>query len=271
MKHAIVLFILFLFTTLSGLAQSKLGEVASVNITTNNLDSSAAVYEKLGFKKIKSNEYPSPWMQLSDGSLLITLRKDAVPFMGLAYYSSNVEQIAGQLEKDGIVFIKKPKEGDFLKRYFFKSPDGFDIILSNNPGGFEKPMGNTMLDMKQKDYLDAAKFPNSNCGVLGEYSHPVTDLKSSIMFWEKLGFKSKAEMKEPYPLSILTDGLMIIGLHQTKHFDYPAITYFGLNTAKRVERLKESGLQQFTEFMGKENVVLKTWEGSHVFIFSLGM
>ena len=78
-------------------------------------------------------------------------------------------------------------------------------------------------------------------------------------------------MKQPYPHAILSDGLMIIGLYQTKQFDHPAIAYFGLNVAPRVQKLKEKGLQNFTETAGKNNVVLKTWEGQHFFIFSMGM
>jgi hypothetical protein len=78
-------------------------------------------------------------------------------------------------------------------------------------------------------------------------------------------------MKEPYPHAILSDGLMIIGLHQTKHFDYPAVTYFGMNVEKRVQLLKDSGLKNFSEVGGKNNLSLKTWEGQHFFIFSLGM
>jgi len=64
---------------------------------------------------------------------------------------------------------------------------------------------------------------------------------------------------------------MIIGLHQTQNFTYPAITYFGINTAKRTEQLKEKGFTNFTEFMGKNNIVVNTWEGQHFFLFSLGM
>jgi hypothetical protein len=125
--------------------------------------------------------------------------------------------------------------------------------------------------MKQTDFNTADKYPNKQCGAFGEFAHPVNDINSSVAFWKKLGFKASAEMKTPYPHTILSDGLMIIGLHQTKHFNYPAVTYFGINTAARVQLLKESGLQNFSEESGKNNVVLKTWEGQHFFIFSLGM
>lgn len=252
-------------------AQSKLGEVASVYVTTPDLDSSVAVYEKLGFHKTGSNTFPVPWAQVSDGSLLIMMRKDAVPYIGLTYYVTEAEKTAAQLEKDSIVFYQKPKEGDPIKRYYFKSPDGLNIMLASNLGGFQQPKGMTMVDMKPEDFMNSEKYPNKDCGVFGEFCHPVANLAASLTFWKKIGFTVKYETAAPYPHAILTDGLMIIGLHQTKHFDYPAITYFGLNAEKRIRQLKEKGLTNFTEVDGKNNQVLITWEKQHFFIFSMGM
>jgi catechol 2,3-dioxygenase-like lactoylglutathione lyase family enzyme len=269
-KLLIVLFIFPAFTQ-PLFSQSKLGEVACVYITTPDLDSSVAFYEKLGFPKIASNTFPVPWAQVSDGSLLIMMRKDATPYMGLTYYVSDIETVVGQLEKDGIVFTQKPKEGDAIKRYYFKSPDGFNIMLASNLGGFTQPHGLNLMTMDQKDYNSADKYPNKQCGAFGEFCHPVKDLDKSIAFWEKLGFKSATKMNEPYPHAILSDGLMIIGLHQTDHFNYPAITYFGINTEKRIQLLRERGLKNLSEMAGKNNQVLNTWEGQHFFIFSLFM
>ena len=267
-----ILFAVAMFSiSFSGISQSKLGEVACVYITTTNLDSSVEVYKKLGFSKIANNDYPSPWAQVSDGSLLIILRKDDKPYIGLTYYSNNVEKLVDQLEKDSVVFSQKPKEGDVLKRYYIKSPDGFTIVLSNNLGGFTQPTGTTMLTMKQTDFFTADKYPNKQCGVFGEFAQPVTDINTSLVFWRKLGFTAKSDMKQPYPYSIISDGLMIIGLHQAKHFNTPTITYFGLNTAKRVQQLKENGLQHIEPTMGNNNFNLTTWEGQHFFIFSVGM
>ena len=259
--------VIFLMISVCGFTQSKLGEVACVYVTSPDLDSSISVYEKLGFPKIASNTFPVPWAQASDGSLLIMIRKDDNPYMGLTYYVNDIEKTAEQLEKDGIVFTQKPKEGDPIKRYYFKSPDGFNIMLASNLGAFQQPKGTTMLNMKQADYASADKYPNKQCGVFGEFCHPVTDLNSSIAFWKMIGFEVKYQTIQPYPHAILSDGLMIIGLHQTKNFNYPAVTYFGLDTDKRVDQLKEQGLKNFTEMMGKNNVILKTWEGQHFFLF----
>jgi len=229
------------------------------------------VYQKLGFTKIAANDYPTPWVQVSDGSLLIMMRKDATPYIGLTYYAEDVEKIVSALEKDSIVFVQKPKDGDAIKRYYIKSPDGFNVALSNNLGGFKQPTGTTLLNMKPADYMTADKYPNKQCGAFGEFAQTVKDLAVSIAFWKKLGFTVKEEMNEPYPHAILTDGLMIIGLHQKKDANFPAITYFGINTGKRVQQLKDNGLKIFSEMAGKNNVSLTTWEGQHFFIFSMGM
>jgi Glyoxalase/Bleomycin resistance protein/Dioxygenase superfamily len=271
MKRRINLSFISLLTCAISFSQSKLGEVASVYVTTPDLDSSVAVYEKLGFPKINSNTYPVPWAQVSDGSLLITMRKDATAYIGLTYYAADVEKIADQLEKDGIVFTQKPKDGDAIKRYYFKTPDGLNVMLANNLGGFSQPTGATMLSMKPDDFTKPDKYPNKQCGAFGEFCHPVADLDKSIEYWKKLGFTVKSKMTAPYPWAIVTDGLMLIGLHQTKDFNYPAVTYFGVNTDKRVEQLKQQGLKDFTTMMGKNNVILKTWEGQHFFLFSMGM
>jgi hypothetical protein len=271
MKRIILCMIISLVITRTVYSQSKLGEVACVYVTTTDPDSSMTVYEKLGFQKIASNTFPVPWVQASDGSLLIMMRKDANPYIGLTYYVTDIEKVAEQLEKDGIVFTQKPKEGDPIKRYYFKSPDGLNIMLASNIGGFQQPHGITLLNMKPEDFQSADKYPNKQCGAFGEFCHPVSDLNKSIIFWKKLGFTVKSQMNTPYPYAILSDGLMLIGLHQTKNFTYPAITYFGLNTAKRIQQLKEQGLKNFTEMAGKNNQVLNTWEGQHFFLFSMGM
>ena len=265
------LLIAILSNSLISFSQSKLGEVACVYVTSPDLDSSVALYEKIGFPKIASNVFPVPWAQVSDGSLLIMMRKDTAQYVGLTYYVAGVEKLVTQLEKDGIQFTQKPKESDPIKRYYFKSPDGFNIMLATNLGAFSQPTGVTMLNMTPNDFQSADKYPNKQCGAFGEFCHPVADLNKSIEYWKKLGFEVKTKMTSPYPWAIVSDGLMLIGLHQTKDFNYPAVTYFGLNTDKRVKQLKEKGVTGFSEMMGNKNVVLKTCEGLHFFLFSMGM
>src|SRR4051812_15104624 len=103
-------FLFFFCLSAAGFSQSKLGDVACVYTTSSNLDSSLAFYDKLGFKKVNENTFPIPWAQTSDGSLLIMMRKDATPYIGLTYYSNDLDKTVSQLEKNGIEFLQKPKE-----------------------------------------------------------------------------------------------------------------------------------------------------------------
>lgn len=270
MRKILGMMILFVFTC-TAKAQTALGDMACVYITTTNLDSSAAVYNKLGFKQTGSNTYPVPWLQVSDGSLVIMLRNDVKPYIGLTYYSDQADKIAAQLAGKGIVFTQQPKEGDPIRRYYFNTPDGFSIMLASNLGGFKQPSGLTMATMKPDDFSKPEKFPNPQCGVFGEFCHPVKDLAVSLTFWKTLGYTVMYETQAPYPHAILTDGLMIIGLHQTNHFDYPAITYFGMDISTKIRKLKENGLTNFREADGVNNQVLTTWEQQHFFIFNIGM
>ncbi len=73
MRTAFLLFIGSVLFFKTGASQSKLGNVVSVSITTTDIDSSVAVYEKLGFPQIASNTYPFPWAQVSI-SLFLPLR-----------------------------------------------------------------------------------------------------------------------------------------------------------------------------------------------------
>lgn len=271
MANKTVFTAIFLLLFLAGSSQAKLGEVSCVYVTSPDLDSSVALYEKIGFPRIASNVIPVPWAQVSDGSLLIMMRKDSVQYTGLTYYAANIEKVVAQLEKDGIQFTQKPKETDPIKRYYFISPDGLNIMLASNVGAFKQPTGETMLNMNPIALQSASKYPNKQCGAFGEFCHPVTDLNKSIEYWKKLGFEVKTQMTAPYPWAVVSDGLMLIGLHQTKNFSYPAVTYFGLNTENRTQQLKQNGVKNITPFMGNNNVVLKTWEGLHFFLFSAGM
>src|SRR4051812_34988936 len=100
MKKLFSIALIFCFIATTAKTQAKLGDVACVYMTTTNLDSSLAFYEKLGFAKTNSNEFPSPWAQVSDGSLMIMMRQDAMPYIGLTYYVEDVDKVAAQLEKD---------------------------------------------------------------------------------------------------------------------------------------------------------------------------
>jgi catechol 2,3-dioxygenase-like lactoylglutathione lyase family enzyme len=248
----------------------KLGDVSAITLTTPDLEQSLSFYQLLGFSEVGRNTFPFPWIQISDGSLLITLRKDHSPLASLTYYCKNQEQVINELEEMSIVFEIKPGPADFVKNYIFKSPDGLVIRIVSYVPGFTQPTGPTAVNFAQEDFFNPEKYPNPSCGIFGEFAHPVKDLQTSVEFWGKLGFDCLSRYAMPYPWAIMSDGLSIVGLHQTNDFDYPVITYFAADQAQKIARLKEQGVIDYTE-KGRGSITLNTPEKQHINLFAMGM
>ncbi len=254
------------------LPKSKLGDVTAITMTSPDLDLSLAYYQKLGFTKVMQNDFPFPWIQISDGALLMMLRKDKNPYIALTYYVdlSAMDIVVIELEKAGITFIEKPKDADMVKRFLFRSPDNLTIsLVSNIDNLFKQPQGPTMLTMSPQDYSKPEKYVNKTCGMFGEFAHPVADLEKSISFWQQLGFIVLSKNESPYPWAIISDGLAVVGLHQTKTFSYPAITFFAADMKEKISKLKNVGLKDYSG--GESNITLTTPEKQYINLFKLGM
>jgi catechol 2,3-dioxygenase-like lactoylglutathione lyase family enzyme len=252
------------------LPKPKLGDVTAITIASPDLEDSLSFYQKLGFEELLRSDFPFPLIQITDGALLIMLRRDPTPYLALTYYVKDLEDIVDELERSGIVFVQKPEPSDFVKRYLFQSPDTFNISLVTYVDGFAQPPGPTMLTMPPQDYSNPEKYVNKSCGLFGELAQPVKDLEGSIQFWQKLGFAVLSKYSSPYPWAIISDGLAVVGLHQTEQFDYPAITFFASDMKDKIEKLKGTGLTGFSE-KGPGNIVLTTPEKQHINLFKLGM
>lgn len=246
-----------------------LGEITAFTIASPDLEKSFAFYQKLGFKEVFRADWPFPWIQITDGVLLIMLRKDPKPYIAVTYYVKDIKKVVADLDTKGLQFIERAKDKDMLKRYVMQSPDGLTISLINVMDGFKQPAGPGMLTMPQEDYFKPEKYVNKTCGLFGEFAHPVTDLGKSIEYWKLLGFNTVSKFTSPYPWAIISDGLSIVGLHQSKHFSYPAITFFAADMEDKIARLKKAGLKNYTE-QGPGNIDVITPEGQHIFLFQLG-
>jgi hypothetical protein len=164
----------------------------------------------------------------------------------------------------GVAIEEMPAPAKMIKRYQMRSPDGHNVMLTTHVDGFTQPTGSTLLKMPQQDYMDPDKYENKTCGVFGEFAHPVVDLKASISFWEKLGLVVISRFTSPYPLAILSDGLAIVGLHQTTHFTQPAITYFAGDMKDKIEKLQSTGIKEIQAAKGQSSVTLITPENQRI-------
>jgi len=252
----------------------KLGDATQITIGVNDVHLSFRFYEKLGFKKIAGDTLPYPWMQISDGSTLILLSQDGMKYMGLTYFSKDMNKKVAELKKIGIMITRRTSNDEKVYTDIFLSPDSFGVgLIHYDPSNMYQPKGMTLLNFPKDDFAKPEKYPNPKCGIFGEFAQPVKDLKASITFWQKLGFDTLSVNKEPYPWAIMSDGMNILGLHQTKDFTYPAITYFAPDMGKRIKKLKEEGIDSIKVFEGtggnENNVVVTTPEGQKIFLFSL--
>lgn len=252
------------------LPQPKLGDVTAITITTPDLEKSLAFYTKLGFKEVARFDFPFPWIQVSDGALLMMLRKDPVAAISLTYYVKDMDRVVKEVEAAGIKFAEKKDMGG-IKRNIIISPDGLKIALVTWVETFVQPAGPTMLKMNQADYFNPEKYTNATIGMFGEFAHPVKDLDAAIAFFEKLGFAKLHVNESPYKWAILSDGLAVIGAHQTTNFSDPTITYFASDMTTKIAALKAAGGFEMHKDMGESSTVLKTPEGQKLNLFKLGM
>ncbi len=253
------------------LPKPKLGDVTAITMSTPDLDKSLEYYQRLGFTLSWRIDVPFSLIQMTDGALLLMLRLDKNPYCALSYFVKELDKVVAEVEGYGIVFSQKPNPNDFIKRYVMQSPDGLTISLVNFGDGFVQPPGPSMLTMPQEDYSKPEKYVNKICGMFGELAHPVKDLEKSISFWKQLGFAVLSKFTSPYPWAILSDGLAVVGLHQTNNFSYPAITFFASDMKEKISKLKNNGLKEYVESGGQGNIVLTTPEKQHINLFKLGM
>jgi catechol 2,3-dioxygenase-like lactoylglutathione lyase family enzyme len=252
------------------LPQPKLASITALTITTPDLDLSFRFYQQLGFSEVMRDNFPFPWIQITDGALLIMLRKDDEPYIALTYYPKDVMTVANQLESEGIQFKVVPKPTDMIKRFVMQSPDGLRVSLVGVPEGFQQPPGPTMLTTPPADYFNPEKYVNKVCGLFGELAHPVKDIDASMEFWKRLGFVILSRFESPYPWAIISDGLAIVGLHTTTRFTQPAISFFASDMKEKIARLKESGLIKEVE-EGQANISISSPEKQVINLFRLGM
>jgi catechol 2,3-dioxygenase-like lactoylglutathione lyase family enzyme len=251
----------------------KLGNATQITIGTADVAVSVEFYKKLGFKLLAEDVNPNPWAQLTDGTLLLMLNQDGQEYMGLTYFSGQMEKRVKELESDGIEMYHSVKQEGRFFQGMFPSLNGILVSLINyDYSGMFQPEGIELMDLKPEEMSDPEKFPNRRIGIFGEFSIPVKDLNKSLEYWKGLGFESKSINESPYPWAIVTDGMNTLGLHETSDFEKPAITYFAPDMAGRIKKLKESGVVGFKLFGddGNEgNQVLSTPEGQQFFLFTM--
>lgn len=207
----------------------KLGESVEIAISVKDVGKSKEFYQKLGFIELVGSQKGTV---LADGQIRLSLHEVDFPTPVLIYFSPDLKERVKILKEQGIDFSNiKESEGKILE------------------AGFSDPNGQEILLVKlEKDELIRPKA-EAKSGLFGELSIPTADLKASRAFWEKLGFTYFAgdESNVDHPWVVMRDGLMDIGIHQTRNLVAPAIAYFAKDMVDRIEDFKKEGIEFFSE------------------------
>jgi len=218
----------------------KSGDYVEIRTTVGDVAEALAFYGKLGFRQVSEDV-------VSDGSINIHLLVGDEPSPTLAYAGSDIAAIAD-------LGITAQTSGDTAS---FIAPGGLHIRLDAQPGSVLMPDGTSL-----------SRTPISRLGKFGEFALPVEDRDEAIAFWQKLGFEQFLVADQPYPWAIFSDGLIVIGLHQTSDFDQPHITYFTADMAERIAQLQADGVaMRFMSEDDKSNAAFTAPGGQRFFMF----
>lgn len=217
----------------------KLGTFVQITRGVKDLETAIPFYEALGFTLIGKNEQPYPWAQLSDGRVTFVLGVDGNEYTGLTYFAPDMKDRAEALESEGITLHNAPYQIGDIYQKMISDPEGFWISLI------------------EYDAVNLhAGEATSRMGTFGEFTLPTKDLETRLAFYKTLGFDNRGSVfSDPYPWSIMMDGMMILGLHQTDQMGGPAVTYFAPNQAERIAALKEDGVALKFEMKNNEGIV----------------
>jgi len=236
----------------------SLGPYAQIAISlrdaSGGVSAVRAFYEKLGFKVIEEGGPPVPFVVMSDG--MIHLRLDECEFVTprIDYFNKDATKQVERLEKLGIQISTEAACA--------RKRNVTNIIDPNNQ----------QLAIIEAGHAPVAEPRKSICllGTFGEFSVHTNNLAESIEWYRRLGFEAK-KFEKPYPWAILSDGSMIIGLHQSNEFTRTTLTYFSKDSAERIEKLKAMGFKFSNEQKkpaGKvANAMLTAPDGQTFFVF----
>lgn len=244
-----------------------LGESSQLTIGTSNLSDSIEFYLKMGFRKVKSGNSPYPWCKLTDDSILIFLNQNGSHYIGYSYFREDWGSIIEDLEALGAVIVQNlPNE-----KVFFTPQDLLVTLVKTSS---VPPQGNRhdYISLGEAAFKVKENLPNKVLGAFGELACPTSQMNLDSLFYQKLGFKEIHRSDKPYNWCILSDGLNIVGLHETTDFHENSISYFAPDVAEQVQLLEAMGIEDISEFTGtggdENNVCIKTAENQTIFFFN---
>lgn len=243
----------------------KLGNFAEFSLSVKDIKAAQKFYESLDFKTTKAAPADHPTAAVTDGSVVLALHQVEFKSPTITYFGSVVAECLRALEKNNIDAKVLKREGGEAAEIEFADINGQRVVLKTQAPVQREGVS---FEMMTPEGPTGKERHYSKCGIFGEFSIPVRDRAASAAFWQKLGFQKMFESDAPYPWGIYSDGVTVLGIHQTTEFKETALSFFSKDSKERIAALKKEGFQ-FLVDLDPTNSVLKSPDGQMIFVFNL--
>lgn len=205
-----------------------LGRFLEISLSTEDIQTSLAFYEDLGFRQVSVGEtWSHPYAVITDGHLVIGIHQYEFASPSLTYVRPDLAQHVRELEALGVAFKFRKLADDEFNEAGFLDPNGQMI---------------TLLEARTYSPFSGTREDFSALGRFVEYGIPVNDLQGSVAFWEPLGFVLAEHGDPDEPWAVLTSDCINIGLHAEGRLTRAALTFREPDMGDRIEFLRAKGL-----------------------------
>lgn len=232
----------------------KLGNYMTIVRQCQNLQESAAFFQKLGLEILEEKKLDEQAILLTDGRMHLLLQKMHTNQTRFQYFTDHIQNIKDQLDGRNILYIPNSEpEMKGVSHISMIDPNNFKIVVQEIqenqkfPDFTNNPRGDSIVEL----------------GNFGEFAIATQNYEETKNFWLQLGFTPLVEEADPYPWGIFSDNLVVIGIHQAIDFDVPTFTYFKVGMQKVIDELQAKGIP----FENPENGTTKSPDGQQIFFF----
>ena len=237
-----------------------LGEKSHILLNVTDLKNSLHFYQKLGFKTLDKREHNDNWALLTDQAIFLMLYEDEVSSAALTYFAPDIENKISALQQQEVAIdhIYTDDEGQSVIQAVMRDPNQLPVnLVKFNPSGLPD------IDLNQ----------DTRCGIFGEFVVHTGDLEESLDFWKKLNHQVLQHSSTPYPHALISDGTIIIGLHQNNNEEHKKalLTYFAPDMHNRLNGLRLENVSIKEEQKNEKGVTIQAAaeapDGERIYLF----
>lgn len=237
-----------------------LGEKSHILLNVTDLKASLHFYNKLGFKTLDQRHHEDNWALLTDSAIFLMLYEDDYTSAALTYFAPDIDNKISALQQQNVTIdhIHTDSDDQSVIQAVLHAPNQLPINLVRfNPSGLPD------VDLNH----------DTQCGIFGEFVLYTENLNESLEFWKKLNYQVLQHSSSPYPHALISDGTIIIGLHQNDDEEHKKalLTYFAPDMHNRLNGLRLENVPIKEEKKNEKGVTVQAAteapDGERVYLF----